>query len=390
MSRTISVRNVECTFVFLLSFSVCNLFAQAPAPAISANGIVNNASYAPGSNALAPGSIAAIFGSNLTDGTSCVQAAGCNQTFDSNGRLGTTMRGAQVTVNGSPVPIFYATPQQLGVQLPTALTGTSATLQVTVNGQTSPALTFFIDAFSPGIFAANQQGRGAGAITHADGTTVSSTTPARPGEVLVIYATGLGQVTPALATGARPTGTVTTLTRPTVTIDGLPATVQFSGVSGCCVGLNQVNVVVPSNVRTGTDVNVVLSIGGKQSNIVTIAVGSPPPPPPPPPINLTGSWQGTWRSVLGVGGFVIASIMQDGSTLNGTVAVGSSPCFSNGSVSGSFIGTTVVLNLAFPSNQRVNFSGTTNSTGTSMSGTYVTLGGLCDGDSGSWSATKVN
>ena len=83
-------------------------------------------------------------------------------------------------------------------------------------------------------------------------------------------------------------------TTPTVTIDGLPATVQFSGRAPCCVGLDQFNVVVPTAVHVGTAVNVVVSIGGKTTNTVTLqtkASGSsspsptptPEPPPPPPP-----------------------------------------------------------------------------------------------------------
>ena len=185
------------------------------------------------------------------------------------------MAGAQVTINNSlvPVPIFYATPTQLGIQLPTDLTGTSATIQVNVNGQPSATRTISVDAFSPGIFSFSADGRGPGAITHNDpaGTPVSASNPALPGEIIVIYATGLGQVTPAVLTGALASGTVTTVTRATVTIDGLPAEVQFSGLSGCCVGVNQINVVVPSNVRVANDVSVTLSIGGKQSNTVTIA-----------------------------------------------------------------------------------------------------------------------
>jgi len=205
-----------------LIFSLARyLSAQVSGPPIlNPQGIVNNASYAPGSNALAPGSIAAVFGANLTDGTSCVHASGCDQTFDSTGRLGTTMDGAEVLINGSPVPIFYATPGQLGIQIPNELTGTSATLQVIVKGQSSPAQTFAVAPFSPGIFSSNQQGSGPGAKTHADGTVVSPSSPAKPGETVTIYATGLGQVTPALATGTKPSATVSTVTTPTVTIDG--------------------------------------------------------------------------------------------------------------------------------------------------------------------------
>ena len=244
-------------------------------PAVSDSGIVNNASLAPGTNALAPGSIAAIFGTNLTDGSSCL-APSCSPTFD-NGtprRLRSLLAGARVTINGFPVPLFYASPLQLGIQIPTELTGPSATVEVTVNGQPSGSRTISLDAFSPGIFTANGQGTGAGAITHANGTLVSATAPARPEETITIYATGLGQATPAVPTGAVPSGTSATVTTPTVTIDNLPAQVQFSGLAGCCVGVNQINVVVPSNVRIANNIAVVLTIGGKQSNAATIVVAA--------------------------------------------------------------------------------------------------------------------
>jgi uncharacterized protein (TIGR03437 family) len=93
--------------------------------------------------------------------------------------------------------------------------------------------------------------------------------------VVSIYATGLGQVTPAVPTGALPSGTVTTVTRPTVTIDNISAEVQFSGLPECCVGLNQVNVRVPANARAGSSILVTLFISGKRSNTVTIAIAGP-------------------------------------------------------------------------------------------------------------------
>src|SRR5207244_3740167 len=103
-------------------------------------------------------------------------------------------------------PMFYALPTQLGIQLPTDLTGTSATVQVTAAGQPSTTRNVSIDAFAPGIFSFTGDGRGAGAITHSDGTPVSAASPARQGEAVVIYLTGLGQTTPAALTGALAAG----------------------------------------------------------------------------------------------------------------------------------------------------------------------------------------
>jgi uncharacterized protein (TIGR03118 family) len=229
-------------------------------PAIGA--IVSGASFA--ANPLAPGSIAALFGTNLTDnGSSCLPPA-CNPTFRSDKRLNASLAGAQVEVNGVPVPMFYATPIQLGIQIPVELTaGGTASVQVIVDGQSSTASTLNVGAFSPGIFT--------GAITHADNTAVVAANPAMAGETVTIYATGLGQASSAVPTGEVPSGTVTTLTTPTVTIDGIPAQVQFSGLAGCCVGVNLINVLVPSGIRTGTTVPIIVSIGGQQSNTVNMA-----------------------------------------------------------------------------------------------------------------------
>ena len=154
-----------------------------------------------------------------------------------------------------------------------ALAGqTSATIQVTVGGQTSTARTIFLDALAPGIFTLTQDGRGAAAVLHEDGVTpVTAQNPARPNEVVVLFATGLGAVSPLLATGAPSTGN-RTLSPATVLIDGIPATVEFSGTAPGFVGLNQVNVRIPPGTRSAPDVPVVLSIGGKQSNPVAIAV----------------------------------------------------------------------------------------------------------------------
>ena len=114
---------------------------------------------------------------------------------------------------------------------------------------------------------------GAGAITHVNGSAVTTQNPAQPGELVILYATGLGQVTPAVATGALPAGPSKTVAPVTVTIGGINVSPpDFAGLAGCCVGLNQINVRVPAGVGSGNAVPVVLTIGGKSSNTATIAV----------------------------------------------------------------------------------------------------------------------
>lgn len=98
--------------------------------------------------------------------------------------------------------------------------------------------------------------------------------PAIAGSTIVqIYCTGLGAVTNQPPDGypapANPLSV--TLTTPSVTIDGVPATVFFSGLAPGFVREYQVNAQVPANAPTGNAVPVVLSIGGVNSNTVTIA-----------------------------------------------------------------------------------------------------------------------
>ena len=245
-----------------------------PPPAINPGGIVNNASYTLGPPSVAPGSITAIFGTNLTDGTSCLPSA-CNPTFDANGRLNTMMTGTQVTVNGIAVPIYYSSPLQLGIQIPTDLTGVSATIQVKVNGQSSATSTVSVAPVSPGIFSLTGDGVGAGTITHVDGSVVTPQNPAHGGDVVILYATGLGKVTPSVLTGALPSGQSVTVAPAKVTIGGIAVIPDFTGLASCCVGLNQVNVQVPTGTLVGNNIPVVLSIGGVTSNTVTMAVSRP-------------------------------------------------------------------------------------------------------------------
>jgi len=231
-------------------------------------GVVNNASFAPSPAPVAPGSMAAVFGTSLNDGSMVLFSS-----FDKSGKLVTTLGGASVLVNGVPAPMFYSTPGQLGFQVPFELaTAGSATLKVTVAGQTSAAITVPVDGLAPGLFSTGQNGKGEAAALHTDGVTpITTGKPAKPNEVIVLFGTGLGLLTPALPTGEAAKNNSTTVI-PTVTVDGKKADVQFTGAAPGFVGLNQVNIKIPAGTRSAPDIPIALSIGEKQSNTVTIAV----------------------------------------------------------------------------------------------------------------------
>ena len=133
--------------------------------------------------------------------------------------------------------------------------------------------TITLAAARPGIFTTNQQGQGA--ILNVQGRLVDSTAPATRGDVVAVYCTGLGATQPAVVSG-RPAPGVEPLARVTIvpqaTVGGIPAVVQFAGLSPGFVGLYQVNVQIPAGVTPGAAVPVVLLQNGVPSNTVSLAL----------------------------------------------------------------------------------------------------------------------
>jgi uncharacterized protein (TIGR03437 family) len=230
---------------------------------ITTGGVVNGASYtAP----VAPGSIAAIFGNFLLPAPLSIASFPIPLSL---GGLSFQFGG------GFLAPLFYANFGQVNGQVPWELAGQSQTTITANNGQTSAPVAVNLGTYAPGIFAVNGEGTGQGAILDASNRLVDSTNPATAGRTVVqIFCTGLGPVTNQPATGAAsPTDPLArTATQPTVMIGGVPASVQFSGLTPSSVGLYQVNALVPVGAAKGSAAPVVISIGAVQSNTVTIAV----------------------------------------------------------------------------------------------------------------------
>src|SRR5205085_396997 len=125
----------------------------------------------------------------------------------------------------------------------------SATVVVTRNGAPSAPQTLQVGQYSPGIFS-TQFGVGQAIAINIDGSLAAATGsipglathPARAGDTVIILATGLGPVNSAPANGANSVDALrSTVATPTVTIGGISAPVDFSGLSPQFVGVNQLN-----------------------------------------------------------------------------------------------------------------------------------------------------
>jgi trimeric autotransporter adhesin len=233
-------------------------------PLITAGGIVHAASFVSGAP-ITPGSLVTIYGSNLADGTAAAQTLPLPQ----------QLSGSQAMLGNIPVPLVYASSGQMNVQIPfDTPVNTQYQLTVTRDGNISVPQSLVVAVAQPGVFTTNQSGIGQGVILKADGVTIAQPgTPANVGEALTIYCTGLGAVSPAVASGVpAPTSPLSRTVNPVaVTIGGQNATVLFAGLTPGSAGLYQVNAVVPAGV-SGDTVPVVMIVSGQTSPTVTISV----------------------------------------------------------------------------------------------------------------------
>jgi len=228
-------------------------------PLIGPQTIVNSASnIAGGFGFVSPGELVSVYGVLIGSATS-VQAP--------SGNLPTSLGGTTVTVNGTAVPIAYASQFRADVQIPQGLAwGSDAVFQVGYNGMTTPTVTLEVASTGPGIYTLQSGGGGPIKAINQDGSLNGILHPAPAGTYIALYASGLGATTPSVAAGTiTPSDQLYPTNQPvTASIGGVPCTVLYAGLAPGYVGLYQVNVMLGSTVPSGTR-NVVISVGGNSS-----------------------------------------------------------------------------------------------------------------------------
>jgi len=245
------------------------LTANPNLPLVSTGGVVSAASLA-ANTPVAPGSYISIFGANFAATPATAQSL----------PLSTNLGGVQVTLGGELLPLQYAGPNQINAFVPYDAPVNATAQLVVQQNNTAYSLpeTVLLTATQPAVFTQNASGTGAGAIQVIDSAGAqflnTPSAPATAGDALVIYCTGLGAVSPAVPAGtAAPSSTLSWTTGSvTVTVGGQPAKVLFSGLAPTYAGLYQVNAIVPPGISPGSDVPVVVSVGGASSPVVTVAI----------------------------------------------------------------------------------------------------------------------
>ncbi len=241
------------------------------APSLSGSGvflnpqyIFNGGSWSPVTSGVAPGEIIQLFGSNLSSSTAQVEGG---QAFP------TTLGDSQVMINDIPAPLYYVSPTQINAIVPYSEPGDGSFLDIQVinNGTASNIATVYSWVASPGVFTFSANGLGDGKIRHLDGNEVTPDNPAKAGETVSMYLTGLGVVSPAIKEGTVPPNSpLSNAVIPDIYIDGLQANVLFAGLTPGLAGLYQVNMTIPTSVTTGQSVDIEIDAYDVNDNFVTV------------------------------------------------------------------------------------------------------------------------
>jgi uncharacterized protein (TIGR03437 family) len=225
------------------------------APAIS--GVANAASYS--TNAISPGSLISIFGSNLAAITAGAPSV----------PLPMSIADTSVTVNGVPAPLLYESPEQINAQVPWEVSAGPATIVVRSRGVWSAAVSVTLQPAAPGLFT---DANGGAAALNADGSINSQENPAAAGSLISVFFTGQGPLKNAVDDGAPPPSgiIVSAASAPSATIGGLPAQIEFTGLAPLYPGVAQMNLKVPA---LGSGVYpLIVTIGGNASNTAQLVI----------------------------------------------------------------------------------------------------------------------
>ena len=214
--------------------------------------------------AVAPGSIISIFGKNLAPG---LEAGPENP-------LAQTIAGVTVRVPGVVLPLVMVSPEEIRAQLPSDIGEGQQNLTVRWEGKPETSAPFTVARNAPGLFYKDVEGRPFGLFVHEDGQAVSAGSPARRGETVTLFGTGLGPLKRLPPDGfLLPETADFRLADPVELIYGeAAATPLYAGSTSVAVGLNAVRFRITEDFPRGETVPVKVRVNGVDSNTVLLPV----------------------------------------------------------------------------------------------------------------------
>jgi uncharacterized protein (TIGR03437 family) len=239
------------------------LLTPSTAPVVTQGGVVPVYSTV---STVEPGEWVSIYGTNLA-----------SSIVTWNGNFPTSLGGTSVTINGKAAYLSFVSPTQINLQAPNDTATGSVPVVVTTAGGTATS-TVTLAQFGPSfllldskhvaglILRSNGSGAYGGGSYDLIGPTGNSlgypTVAAKVGDIIELFAVGLGPTNPAVPSGQAFSGAAAATNPVTVRINNINVTPAFAGLSGA--GLYQINLTVPAGLGTG-DVPLVGTVGGVQT-----------------------------------------------------------------------------------------------------------------------------
>jgi uncharacterized protein (TIGR03437 family) len=237
--------------------------SSLPAPTIDAGGVVPADSKVP---TIQSGEWVSIYGTNLA-----------SSTVTWNGNFPWSLGGTSVTIDGKAAYLSFVSPNQINLQAPddtaagpvpvvvTTASG-SATTTVTL-AQFGPSFLLLDAKHVAGLIlrsnGSGAYGRGTYDIIGPTGNSLGyPTVAAKAGDIIELFAVGLGPTIPAVPAGQAYSSAAATTNRVNLLVNNVSVTPGFAGLSGA--GLYQINLTVPVGLGTG-DISLAAAVGGAQT-----------------------------------------------------------------------------------------------------------------------------
>ncbi len=258
------------------------VFSAADSP-LPGNAVMSSATLMPGP--VAPGTLVTIAGAGLAE-TNEAAPDGAGQ------QLPLNLAGVEVFLDGVALPILEVSTTQIRVQFPYNL-GSVSSASLYVRTQrldgtvvTTNAAEVKLLATAPGLFAFAGDEPRPGMSLHAPmlstesvaPTPVTSESPAKAGEILVLWAAGLGAINAGDATKTPLAGVpydgpdAPVLSPVTATVDGRPVEVLSAILPQGAIGVYEVRILLPSDLSADEKMQLLISQDGRLSNTVTIPI----------------------------------------------------------------------------------------------------------------------
>ncbi len=205
-------------------------------------------------DAVAPGSIASLFGADLSDTAATASVDPLPQ----------TLAGVTLLCSGHLLPLLYVSPQQINFQVPGDLQPGQYRVELRRSGSPTVTVELNLTRNAPGLFLA----------AHPDGSPVTADSPARAGETILLYGTGLGPSQPVPLDGFRVSAAPPfPLVDPVVAlVGGRVVSPEFAGLAPGTAGIALVRFQVPDDLDNSAPADVVVQAGGTASNALRMPV----------------------------------------------------------------------------------------------------------------------